>query len=1107
MKIYFLCLFLMLSACFSREDTGSDGGAGFTLLESDETGIDFRNDLTYTEKLNTYTYRNFYNGAGVALGDINNDGLIDVYICGNQADNKLYLNKGDFRFEDITQKAGVAAAGTWSTGVSMADVNGDGMMDIYVCKSGPPRLSDASVKNERHNQLFINNGDLTFTDKAKPYGVADTGLSTHAAFFDFDKDGDLDMYLLNNSTRPIGAYDLKLGRRQIRDPEGANKLYRNDGRKFTDVSEEAGIFGSAIGYGLGVTVGDVNRDGWQDLFISNDFFERDYLYINNQNGTFREMLEESMSEISMGSMGADMGDIDNDGWPEIYVTEMLPDSLSRIKTKTVFESWDKYQANVRNGYHHQFTRNALQLNNGITPEGEVSFSEVSRITGLEATDWSWGALIFDYNNDMHKDIFVANGIYKDLMDHDYVNFYANNNLFIAKYREDSTVLTNLISKIPSTPIRNYLFSNEGDLKFTDRAEELNLKHKGFSNGAVYGDLDNDGDLDLIINNINDPVSVYRNDVINQGNYIRFELKGAGRNTAAIGTQITVYSGQQSIYQEQAPIKGYLSSVDPRMHFGLGSNEVIDSVVFRWPDDHYSTLIRPKVNQLHQIEEIAQRKSKRLAPEAEEILLHEVAAGKLINYQHEENKFVDFNRNRLAFEMISAEGPHTSIADLNGDDLQDIYISGAKGVAPALLMAKNNGSFISVNEQFWSGESKYEDSQPVFFDADGDGDADLYVGSGSVEYPRNSIWYTDRLYLNDGKGNFKRTKENLPSGMKQSTSFVKAVDFDQDGDLDILTGGRSISAQYGIPVDIYLLENDGKGNFSLSNDPGVEAFKQVGMTKDAALSDLDQDGDMDLIVAGEWMPLTLFINDGDGFHKLEIPNSSGLWNTVIVGDVNNDGKPDILAGNQGLNTRFKASHEKPLTMYVNDFDQNGSIEQMITQYDGEKAYPVNMLQDLVKQMPLLRKKIPTYHSYSKLTMEEIFDREVLERSLEWKVDHLETTLFLNKGNLVFDKSRLPAEIQFSQVHALCLADVTGDGIDDLVAGGNFLRAKPEWGINNASRGQVFEGDGKGGFRYVPADRSGLDVKGEIRSIDAVSMGERTYLLFWRNNKSVKKYLIR
>ena len=447
MRFWFFCFCLIGFSCSSQQDKNELEGSGkFVLLQPQETGIDFANTLSYDERLNTYTYRNFYNGAGIALGDINNDGLIDVYVSGNQVQNRLYLNKGNLQFEDITQKAGVAAENSWSTGVSMADVNGDGHIDLYVCKSGPPKLLENGIANSRHNQLFINNGDLTFTDRAKKYGVADQGLSTHAAFFDYDKDGDLDMYLLNNSTRPIGAYDLKLGRREERDPEGANKLYRNDGEFFTDVSEEAGIYGSAIGYGLGVTIGDVDKDGWQDIFISNDFFERDYLYINQKNGTFIESLEESMAEISLGSMGADMGDINNDGLPEVYVTEMLPATMGRIKTKTLFETWDKYQTNLKNGYHHQFTRNVLQLNNGLNINNKPSFSEVSRFTGLEATDWSWGALIFDFNNDTHKDIFVANGIYKDLTDHDYVNYYANNDLFIAKYKADSTVLT-----LPNSP--------------------------------------------------------------------------------------------------------------------------------------------------------------------------------------------------------------------------------------------------------------------------------------------------------------------------------------------------------------------------------------------------------------------------------------------------------------------------------------------------------------------------------------------------------------------------------------------------------------------------------------------------------------------------------
>jgi hypothetical protein len=569
----------------------------FTSLPPEATGIDFENNLEYTEAFNPYTYRNFYNGGGVAIGDVNNDGLADLYFCGNMRPNKLYLNQGNFQFEDITRKAGVACEGVWSSGVSMADVNGDGWLDIYVCKSGSP-----DGKN-RNNELFINNGDLTFTEQSAEWGVDDLGLSTHAVFFDYDKDGDLDCYLLNNSIRSVGGYDIRKDQRKERDPQGGNKLYRNelirpDGQgaaTFTDVSEEAGIYGSMIGFGLGVTVGDVDRDGWQDIYVSNDFFERDYLYINQQDGTFKEVLEERMREISLSSMGADMADINNDGAPEIFVTDMLPGEEARLKTKTVFENWDKYQLNVKNGYFHQFSRNALQLNHG-----DGVFSEIGRMANVYATDWSWGALIVDLDNDGWKDIFVANGIYKDLTDQDYINFYSDPNTVRAIMEKKEGVIETLIDQIPSEAVPNYVFRNNGDLTFSNTAEEWGMGTPSFSNGSAYGDLDNDGDMDLVTNNVNMPPFLYRNETSHfhpERHFLQFQLRGSKKNTSAFGTQITVYSNDLEYYHEHIPMKGFQSSVDPLVHIGLGDIKQVDSVVVLWPDSKKTVLQNPQLDQV------------------------------------------------------------------------------------------------------------------------------------------------------------------------------------------------------------------------------------------------------------------------------------------------------------------------------------------------------------------------------------------------------------------------------------------------------------------------------------------------------------------------------
>lgn len=723
-KIYgMVSVISWLLACHSPDEKTTEGNQSlFTLLPSIATGIDFINALEYDEEFNVYTYRNFYNGGGVGLGDINNDGLLDIYFCGNQKDNKLYLNKGhrgdghqdgDFEFEDITEKAGVSSKGVWSTGVSMADVNGDGLLDIYVCKSG-----DLQGEN-RHNELFINNGNLTFTEKANEYGIADIGLSTHAAFFDYDRDGDLDLYLLNNSFRSVGGYDMRKGLREIRDPMGGNKLYRNDGERFTDVSEETGIYGSAIGFGLGVTVGDVNKDGWQDIFVSNDFFERDYLYLNQHAGpdgkvTFKECLEEFMNSTSLGSMGADMADLNNDGYPEIFVTEMLPEDDARLKTKAAFENWDKYQKNVDNGYFHQFPRNVLQLNNGNN-----TFSEISRLSGVHATDWSWGALITDLDNDGHKDIYVANGIYKDLIDQDYIQFMGDPNTVRAILTRENAVIKRLVDSIPSEKLPNYAFANQGDLTFRNEAKYWGLSTPSHSNGSAYGDLDNDGDLDLVVNNVNMPPFIYRNEtdsLLSDHHYLKFVLKGEGKNTFAIGTQITLWHGGQSFYQEQMPMRGFQSSVDPRPNFGLGDIEKLDSVVISWPDGKITKLKDVASNQiltLYQKESQATAKQEVLNQQTK-VLFEDVTARLGTDFRHEESDFVDFDRDRLLFHMHSQAGPCLVKADVNGDGLEDFYIGGARGQSGALFLQNTDGKFTLSQQQAFAADSNSEDAAALFF---------------------------------------------------------------------------------------------------------------------------------------------------------------------------------------------------------------------------------------------------------------------------------------------------------------------------------------------------------------------------------------------------------
>ncbi|MEO5562762.1 MAG: VCBS repeat-containing protein, partial [Chitinophagaceae bacterium] len=972
---------------FACKDTEKPSSHLFTKLSAAETGIDFSNNLSYTEEFNPYTFRNFLNGGGVAIGDINNDNLPDIFFCSNQHSNKLYLNKGNFTFEDITEKAGISSEGVWSTGVTMADVNGEGLTDIYVCKSG-----DINSKN-RSNSLYINNGtsssgQVGFSEKAHEYGLDNKGLSTHAAFFDYDRDGDLDCYLLTNSFRSVGNYELIKDQRNIRDTLGGNRLYRNDDSHFIDVTAEAGIYSSQIGFGLGVTISDINKDGWADIYVSNDFFERDYLYINQHNGLFKEVAEKYIREMSMNSMGADIADINNDGYSEIYVTDMFPQEESRVKTKTVFENWDKYQSNQRNGYYKQFVRNALQLNDGPienrvdTNENGTYFSEISRYANVQATDWSWGALITDLDNDGYKDIFVANGIYKDITDQDYIQFTTGAYADIRQQilNKEKNVITKLIDLIPSHALPNYAFSNNGDLKFTNKAAEWGLDEPSFSNGSAYGDLDNDGDLDLVINNVNMPCFVYRNQSAEQhpeNKYIKLVLKGENKNSSAIGAKATIYYNGTLSYQEQMPMRGFESTVDTRLNFGLGKATKIDSIIVDWPNGKQSTIKNASLNQ--QLTIYQKDATITLTPHTSHPTpLISEANNQGIDFQHKENDFTDFDRDKLVFHMLSTQGPHIAKGDVNKDGLDDIFICGAKDQSGVLYIQTNTGRFIKTNEALFAADAASEDTDALFFDADGDGDNDLYVCSGGNEFSSNSTDLINRLYINDGKGKFARSPQVLPSFIFESTSCVRAADYDKDGDLDLFVGVRLKPLSYGYSCKSYILQNNGKGIFTDATQTVAPGLLKAGMVCDAQWFDYDKDGYDDLAIAGDYMPVTIYHNENGSLKDVTaaagLGKTNGWWNRIIIADVNNDGFLDIIGGNHGLNSRFKASEEKPVSMFVGDFDNNGSVEQIVSCYNGDSSYPMLLRHDLVTVLPFLKKKYLKYADYKNQTVRDIFTKE-------------------------------------------------------------------------------------------------------------------------------------
>ncbi len=1085
------CLIILF--CSSCKDTVNRNTL-FEELTPEITGVNFINKSLEKKDFNIFNYRNFYNGGGVAIGDINGDNLPDLFVTSNFEDNKLYLNKGNFKFEDITQKAGIISKKFWSTGATFADVNGDGAMDIYVCNSGS--------RDARGNQLYINqnskNSIPTFKEDAQNYGLSDGGFSTHAAFFDYDKDGDLDMYMLNNSFTPIDKLGYQNLRNQ-RDALGGDKLYRNDNNKFVDISEKAGIYGSLIGFGLGITIGDVNNDNWPDIYISNDFYERDYLYINQKNGTFKEDIMNQMPHISLSSMGADIADINNDGNLDIFVTDMLPADDVRLKTTSTFEGSDLFDFKVKQDFGYQYMHNALHLNNG-----DNTFSEISQLAGVHATDWSWGALIFDMDNDGQKDIFVANGILKDLTDQDFVNFMGDRNTMQQMLEGKKFDYKEFTDKISSKPIPNYAFKNKENLKFENKTKDWGLAGPGFSNGAAYGDLDGDGDLDLVVNNLNSPVSIFKNKTNEKenNNFLSVTLKGGAQNLNGIGANVTLYFNKQKRTLQQMPNRGFQSSCDFKMVFGLGKVDKIDSLEVLWPNDKKQILRNIAINKTLNLN-IKDASLPFLEKQKKQNILF-VDESKLVNAVHLENDFKDWNRDLLLKQKYSTMGPALAIGDVNMDGLDDFYLGGANGIESQLFTQNSNGSFTKKIQPVFLTDINKEAADAVFFDKDGDKDLDLFVVTGSNEYSENGVELLDLLYENDGKGNFS-IASNFPS-IYENGSTVSVLDFDNDGDKDLFVAGRLVAGKYGLSANSHLFINDGKGNFKNQTKRFFEDGTDFGMISATSFGDFDKDGTLDLITAGDWGGIKIWKNKNRKFEKpIELQNSAGLWNSIKAVDVDLDGDMDIIAGNIGENTKLKTSINKPATMHVADFDNNGAFEQVIScETENGNVYPMLLKPDITRAIPSLKTKFLKYIDYAGKTITEIFSEDMVAKATERKIETTSTKLFLNDGKGNFSEQELPIEVQFSNVAAIETADFDHDGKIDIILTGNFYDTLPEWGRTDASYGVFLKGMGFGKFQFIKNNTIGLKVLGQVRKSGQIKTKAGKSIIFAKNNDKVSMF---
>lgn len=1093
-KSFFVLLALICITCKKTENTDKDSlGKIFRKLDHGKTGIAFANNLTENDSLNYFTYAYIYMGGGVSAGDINNDGLVDLFFTGNMVPNKLYLNKGNLQFEDITEQAGIAGDSRWYTGSTMSDVNNDGYLDIY-CSVGGKFAP-------KENQLYINNGDNTFSEEAGQYGIDDASNSVQATFFDYDLDGDLDLYVANYPPTPFNAPNYFYAFKQNYPKEKEiDRLFKNENGSFVDVTEEAGL--KTFGLSLSATVGDLNQDGWPDLYVSNDFSSPDYLFINNKNGTFSEQVKTVTKNTSFYGMGVDIADFNNDLLLDVLQVDMTANINRRAKANMASMNPDLFWSTVNAGFHYQYMQNSLQMNNGNLLDSLPDFSNVSRLAGVSSTDWSWGPLFADLDNDGWKDIFISNGTRREINNRDFFKKIEQSGV-----PKDSTLKKSLA--IPSEKIDNFAFRNNGDLTFERKNKEWGIEHLGFSNGSVYVDLDNDGDLEIVTNNIDDYATIFENKSSEHHNHLTIRFKGTTKNPFGIGTKTTLFANGTQQYQEMTLSRGFQSSVAPQLHFGLGDAQIIDSIKVVWPDHKVQLIKQPELNSMVTVDH-AGAKTPRFAqnsvPDGKKMFQKVMDSSVAVKHRHIENHYNDFDKEVLLPHQMSMLGPNVAVGDLNMDGLDDFIVGGASQNTAAIFFQTSEG-FEKKEMDVLNADSGHEDMGIHIFDADNDGDNDVYMVSGGNEFSPDSRMLQDRLYVNDGSGSLEKSDDALPP-MITSGSRVHSFDYDKDGDLDLFVGGRLIPADYPSPANSYILENvSGKDTprFVDVTQKIAPSLEKLGMVTDAVWTDFDADGWTDLIMVGEWMPITMLKNDGGYFSDVTKTNgleeSSGWWFSIEEGDFDDDGDKDYIVGNLGLNYKYKASKDETFDIYFNDFDNNSTKDIVLSYFNGGEKFPLRGRECSSQQIPGIKQKFKDYESFSEATLTEVYTESRLEESLHYQVKSF-ASIYLENKDGKFIGHKLPNLAQVSSINQILVDDYTKDGHLDILIAGNLHSSEVETPRNDAGNGLLLEGDGQGGFEPLEGHRSGFYAPGDVKDMEAIKVAGKEYIVVVKNSDYIQ-----